>query len=108
MATGLAWTPTGGDILFIEASAMPGNGTLIAHRAAGRRDEGVCAGGPELRALARQPSSASTDDYFQKHDIHVHVPAGAIPKDGPSAGVTMATRYLLAGHRAGRSTRTWP
>ena len=72
---------------------MPGSGNADDHRPARRRDEGVGAGGPLLGA-ARTPSELAPDlpdDWFAKHDIHVHVPAGAVPKDGPSAGVAMTT-----------------
>ena len=92
VATGLAWTEVGGDILFVEATRCQGKGRLHPHRPARRRDAGVGAGGagPASRANAddaghRRRSSSS------KNDMHVHVPAGAIPKDGPSAGITMAT-----------------
>ena len=91
VATGLAYTAAGGDVLFIEATAYPGKGELIDHRPARRRDEGVGAGRALVGALAHATSSASPEDWFEKHDIHIHVPAGAVPKDGPSAGVTMAT-----------------
>ena len=102
VATGLAWTPVGGDVLFIEASAMPGKGKLHDHRPARRRDEGVRAGGADLGARPRaELAPGLADDWFATHDIHVHVPAGAIPKDGPSAGITMATALasLLTGRR---------
>ena len=90
VATGLAWTPTGGDILFIEASAMPGTGTLIVTGQLGDvMKESAQAAMSYVRSHSTQLGVA--EDYFQKHDIHIHVPAGAIPKDGPSAGVTMAT-----------------
>jgi ATP-dependent Lon protease len=90
VATGLAWTPTGGDILFIEASAMPGTGTLIVTGQLGDvMKESAQAAMSYVRSHSTELGVA--DDYFQKHDIHIHVPAGAIPKDGPSAGVTMAT-----------------
>ncbi|MEZ4567276.1 MAG: endopeptidase La [Desulfobacterales bacterium] len=87
---GLAWTEAGGDILFIEATAMRGNGRLTLTGQLGDvMKESATA------ALSYVRSNAATlgieDDYFQKHDIHIHVPAGAIPKDGPSAGVTMLT-----------------
>ena len=87
---GLAWTEAGGDILFIEATAMRGSGRLTLTGQLGDvMKESATA------ALSYVRSNAATlgieDDYFQKHDIHIHVPAGAIPKDGPSAGVTMLT-----------------
>ncbi len=90
VATGLAWTPVGGDILFIEATAMPGNGGLTVTGQLGDvMRESAMAAMSYVRTHSRE--LGLEDDYFQKHDIHVHVPAGAIPKDGPSAGVTMAT-----------------
>ena len=91
VATGLAYTAAGGDVLFIEATAYPGKGNLHGDRPARRRDAGVGAGGALVGALARGRRSASPEDWFEKHDVHIHVPAGAVPKDGPSAGVTMAT-----------------
>jgi len=90
VATGLAWTPTGGDILFIEASAMPGDGKLIVTGQLGDvMKESAQAAMSYVRSHADEIGVA--DDYFKEHDIHVHIPAGAIPKDGPSAGVTMST-----------------
>jgi ATP-dependent Lon protease len=90
VATGLAWTPVGGDILFIEATSMPGNGGLTVTGQLGDvMKESAMAAMSYVRTHSRE--LGLEDDYFQKHDIHVHVPAGAIPKDGPSAGVTMAT-----------------
>jgi ATP-dependent Lon protease len=90
VATGLAWTPVGGDILFIEASSMPGTGQLIVTGQLGDvMKESAQAAMTYVRSHAE--SLGVADGYFQKHDIHVHVPAGAIPKDGPSAGVTMST-----------------
>jgi len=90
VATGLAWTPVGGDILFIEATSMPGNGHLTVTGQLGDvMKESAMAAMSYVRT--HSPELGLDDDYFQKHDIHIHVPAGAIPKDGPSAGVTMAT-----------------
>ena len=90
VATGLAWTPVGGDILFIEAARTPGSGPADPHRPARRGDEGERAGGALARQGARRRRSASRpEDSLDKADIHVHVPAGATPKDGPSAGVAM-------------------
>jgi ATP-dependent Lon protease len=104
VATGLAWTPVGGDVLFVEAIAYPGEGKLqitgqlgevmkesaaaalsyVKNRAEARNGEhAVRASDPDLGAVS--------PDWFKEHDLHVHVPAGAIPKDGPSAGITMAT-----------------
>jgi ATP-dependent Lon protease len=90
VATGLAWTPVGGDILFVEATAMPGTGHLTVTGQLGDvMKESAQAAMSYVRAHARE--LGIDDEYFQKNDIHIHVPAGAIPKDGPSAGVTMAT-----------------
>jgi ATP-dependent Lon protease len=88
VATGLAWTPVGGDILFIEASKTPGNGRLILTGQLGEvMRESVQAALTLLKGKAQDLGIAP--DAFDKTDIHVHVPAGAIPKDGPSAGVAM-------------------
>ncbi len=90
VATGLAWTPVGGDILFIEATAMPGTGHLTVTGQLGDvMKESAMAAMSYVRT--HSPELGLEDDYFQTHDIHIHVPAGAIPKDGPSAGVTMAS-----------------
>ena len=90
VATGLAWTPVGGDILFIEATAMPGSGHLTVTGQLGDvMKESAQAAVSYVRAHSVE--LGLPDDYFAKHDMHIHVPAGAIPKDGPSAGVTMAT-----------------
>jgi ATP-dependent Lon protease len=88
VATGLAWTPVGGDILFIEATRSPGNGKLILTGQLGEvMRESVQAA---LSLLKNRASQLGIDaSLFEKSDIHVHVPAGAIPKDGPSAGVAM-------------------
>ncbi len=89
VVTGLAWTPTGGDILFIEATKMGGKGALILTGQLGDvMKESVHAGLSYVRSRA---SEFGLQDKFEKTDIHVHVPAGAIPKDGPSAGVGMVT-----------------
>ena len=91
VATGLAWTPVGGDVLFIEATRDAGQGRADGHRADRRRDEGVRAG----RALVgARPCRPRSTQWFAEHDLHIHVPAGAVPKDGPSAGVTMATALI--------------
>ena len=87
---GLAWTEAGGDILFIEATSMKGTGRLTLTGQLGDvMKESATAALSYIRANAT--AIGIDDDYFQKHDIHIHVPAGAIPKDGPSAGVTMLT-----------------
>src|SRR5205823_9041517 len=90
VATGLAYTAVGGDILFIEATAYPGKGRLtITGQLGDVMQESAQAALSWVRShtdeLGLPPS------WFAEHDVHVHVPAGAVPKDGPSAGVTMAT-----------------
>jgi ATP-dependent Lon protease len=90
VATGMVWTPVGGDIVFIEATAMPGTGKLVLTGQLGDvMKESAQAAVSFLRS--RSSELGLSDEYFGKHDIHVHVPAGATPKDGPSAGITMAT-----------------
>ena len=93
VATGLAVTAVGGDVLFIEATAYPGNGTAQGHGTARRGDAGV-GPGRVLVGAARMPMARRRSRVVRKNDIHVHVPAGAVPKDGPSAGVTMATAIV--------------
>jgi ATP-dependent Lon protease len=88
VSTGLAWTPVGGDILFIEARRMPGSGKLTLTGQLGDvMKESAQAALTYIRSVAGDLDIPG--EFFQKHDIHVHVPAGAIPKDGPSAGVAM-------------------
>jgi len=90
VATGLAYTAAGGDVLFIEAQAYPGKGKLTITGQLGEvMQESAQAALSWVRSHSRQLGLA--DDWFAEHDVHIHVPAGAIPKDGPSAGVTMAT-----------------
>jgi ATP-dependent Lon protease len=100
VATGLAWTPVGGDVLFIEASAMPGKGGLtITGQIGDVMRESAQAALSYVRSSAASVVPDLSADWFADHDIHIHVPAGAIPKDGPSAGVTMVTALvsLLSG-----------
>jgi ATP-dependent Lon protease len=119
VATGLAWTPAGGDVLFIEATAMPGKGNLIITGQLGDvMKESAQAALSYLRSNADElfPSlngaagngagarAGADSDWFATHDIHIHVPAGAIPKDGPSAGITIAT--ALASLLSGRPVRS--
>jgi ATP-dependent Lon protease len=95
VATGLAWTPAGGDVLFVEATAMPGKGQLtITGQLGDVMRESAQAALSYVRAHAREHDPALPEDWFADHDVHVHVPAGATPKDGPSAGITMATALL--------------
>jgi len=90
VATGLAWTPVGGDILFIEASKMKGKGILNLTGKLGEvMKESASAALSYLRSNSEKYKIET--DFHEKYDIHIHVPAGAIPKDGPSAGVTMFT-----------------
>ncbi len=98
VATGLAWTPTGGDILFIEAARVPGHGKLILTGQLGdvMKESAQAA----LSLVKARASTLGVDErLFEKSDIHVHVPAGGVPKDGPSAGVAMfiALVSLLTG-----------
>jgi ATP-dependent Lon protease len=95
VATGLAWTPVGGEVLFVEASAAPGSGRLtITGQLGDVMRESAQAALSYVRANQRQLFSDLPEDWFANHDIHIHVPAGAIPKDGPSAGVTMVTALV--------------
>ena len=92
VATGLAWTPVGGEVLFIEATAMPGSGRLTITGQLGEvMRESAQAALSWVRGNAGRLAPELEQDWFAEHDIHVHVPAGAVPKDGPSAGVAMAT-----------------
>ena len=98
VTTGLAWTPVGGDIMFIESSVMPGTGKLVLTGQLGDvMKESAQAAVSFLRS--RSAELGLQDDYFGKHDVHIHVPAGATPKDGPSAGIALATSIasLLTG-----------
>ncbi|HEY6270934.1 MAG TPA: endopeptidase La [Terriglobales bacterium] len=93
VAVGLAWTPAGGDILFIEANKMKGKGGFTMTGQIGQvMQESMQAALTWVRSNADKLHIQ--EDFFKDHDIHIHVPAGAIPKDGPSAGVTMATALV--------------
>jgi ATP-dependent Lon protease len=93
VAVGLAWTPSGGDILFVEANKMKGKGGFNMTGQLGEvMRESMQAALTWVRSNARKLNIS--DDFFKDNDIHVHVPAGAIPKDGPSAGVTMVTALV--------------
>jgi ATP-dependent Lon protease len=103
VATGLAWTPVGGDILFVEATRIPGSGKLILTGQLGEvmRESAQAA----LSLLKSRSASLGIDPaLFEKSDIHIHVPAGAIPKDGPSAGVAMFS--ALVSLMTGRTVRS--
>jgi len=105
VATGLAWTPVGGDVLFIEATAMPGKGSLtITGQLGDVMKESARAALSYVRSNAAELLPDLDEDWFAHHDIHIHVPAGAIPKDGPSAGVAMTT--ALASLLSGRPVRS--
>ena len=102
VALGLAWTPAGGEVLFVEATRMPGKGSLTLTGQLGdvMKESGQAA----LSWFRGQTAAYGVDsDFYQTAEIHLHVPSGAIPKDGPSAGVTMAT--ALASELTGRPVR---
>jgi ATP-dependent Lon protease len=100
VATGLAWTPVGGDVLFVEATAYPGDGQLqITGQLGDVMKESAAAALSYVKTL----DGDVPENYFRENDVHIHVPAGAIPKDGPSAGITMAT--ALASRATGRPVR---
>ena len=96
VATGVAWTESGGDVLFIEASLLPaGHGNITLTGQLGNvMQESARAAVSHIRSNTKQLGVAT--DFLDTHDLHIHVPAGAIPKDGPSAGVTMATAIVSA------------
>jgi ATP-dependent Lon protease len=100
VVVGLAWTPSGGDVLFVEANQMKGKGGLtITGQIQDVMRESMQAGLSWVRSNAKQ--LGIDEEFFANHDIHIHVPAGAIPKDGPSAGVTIVTALvsLLSGRQ---------
>jgi len=91
VAVGLAWTPTGGDVLFVEANKMSGKGAapLLTGQIGQVMQESITVAHTWVRSNAAK--LGISEEFFKDHDLHIHVPAGAIPKDGPSAGVTMVT-----------------
>ena len=102
ISTGLVWTPVGGDIVFVEASAVQGNKELIITGQLGdvMRESAEAA---LTYVRSRSKTLGIAPDFFDKHTIHIHVPGGAVPKDGPSAGITMAV--ALASAATGRLVR---
>lgn len=95
MVTGLAWTPVGGDTLSIEVNIMPGKGNFeLTGRLGDVMKESARAGISYIRSVSSQFEIEK--EFFEQNDIHIHIPEGAVPKDGPSAGITMATAMLSA------------
>jgi ATP-dependent Lon protease len=102
VATGLVWTPVGGDVVFVEATRMPGSkGFVLTGQLGDVMQESARAALSYIRSHAEALNVEG--NWFESNDIHLHVPAGAVPKDGPSAGITMAT--ALASLLSGRSVR---
>jgi ATP-dependent Lon protease len=106
VATGLAWTPVGGEVLFVEATAFQGDGKMQITGQLGDVMKESAAAALSWAKGHVQRFGDVPDDWFSTHDVHVHVPAGAIPKDGPSAGVAMATALtsLITGREARSDT----
>jgi len=105
VATGLAWTPAGGDVLFVEATAFPGDGKLqVTGQLGDVMKESAAAALSYVKGNLFSLAEGIDEDWFRTRDVHLHVPAGAIPKDGPSAGITMAT--ALASLVSGRAVRS--
>ena len=104
VATGLAWTPVGGDVLFVEATSFPGEGRLqVTGQLGDVMKESASAALSYVKGNVTRLGENVPENWFRVNDVHLHVPAGAIPKDGPSAGITMAT--ALASLVSGRSVR---
>jgi len=104
IAIGLAWTPVGGEVLFIEVIDMPGNGRL---KLTGKLGD-VMSESAQIAISVVRANGANlgvADDYFKTRDLHIHVPEGAVPKDGPSAGITLATAVLSAATNQGRGQK---
>ncbi len=105
VATGLAWTPVGGDVLFVEATSFPGEGKLqMTGQLGDVMKESAAAALSYVKRNIASLGDEVPEDWFRVNDVHVHVPAGAIPKDGPSAGITMAT--ALSSLVSGRPVRS--
>jgi ATP-dependent Lon protease len=102
VAAGLAWTPAGGDIIFVEATVVPGKGNLtLTGKLGDIMQESARAAVTYVRSLLTRPAmekytAGIPKDFYEHSDVHIHVPAGAIPKDGPSAGITMAVALVSA------------
>jgi ATP-dependent Lon protease len=106
VATGLAWTPFGGDVLYVEATSFPGDGKLqVTGQLGDVMKESAAAALSYVKSASEDTFDGDLpEDWFRNHDLHVHVPAGATPKDGPSAGITMAT--AIASRITGRPVRS--
>jgi ATP-dependent Lon protease len=105
VATGLAWTPVGGEVLFVEATAMPGRPRLTVTGQIGDvMRESAQAALSYVRSNAAEVAPGIDESWFAEHELHIHVPAGATPKDGPSAGIAMAT--ALSSLISGRPVRS--
>ena len=107
LATGLAWTEVGGEVLQIEATLVKGRGGVtLTGKLGDVMQESAQAALTCIKARAER--LAMSLDFIRKRDLHIHIPEGAIPKDGPSAGITMATAMASALTRVRCAERTWP